>query len=235
MLDPLSTKSDVHISAERRAAARPGRFYLRVGKRLFDLVVSPFALILLSPILLFVAVLVKITSKGPVFFAQVRVGQNEKPFTIWKYRSMCFRAEELGPPITASGDPRITRLGAILRKWKLDELPQFWNVLKGDMSVVGPRPELPCHVVGYSIEQRRVLAVKPGITDLASLHYREEERLLKNNNDPERYYRETILPHKLALNVQYIERISLLQDLTLILSTMRSVLVFSGKRETTEI
>lgn len=206
-----------------------------MGKRLFDLVVSLVALVLLSPVLLLVAVLVKISSKGPVFFGQVRVGRKEKPFTIWKFRSMCFRAEELGPPVTASGDPRITRFGAILRQSKLDEVPQLWNVLKGDMSFVGPRPELPCYVVGYSTEQRRVLAVKPGITDLASLHYREEERLLKNSNDPERYYRETILPHKLALNLQYIERISLLQDLALILSTVRSVLVFSGKREITEV
>jgi lipopolysaccharide/colanic/teichoic acid biosynthesis glycosyltransferase len=206
-----------------------------VGKRLFDLVVSLFALILLSPILLLVAALVKITSKGPALFGQVRVGQNEKPFTIWKFRSMCLRAEELGPPITASGDRRITPFGAFLRKSKLDEVPQLWNVLKGDMSFVGPRPELHCYVVRYSTEQRRVLAVKPGITDLASLQYREEERLLKNCDDPERYYREIILPHKLTLNLQYMERVSLLQDLALILSTVRSVLVFFGKREITEV
>jgi lipopolysaccharide/colanic/teichoic acid biosynthesis glycosyltransferase len=206
-----------------------------VGKRLFDLVVSLFALILLFPVLLLVAVLVKITSKGPAFFGQVRVGQNEKPFTIWKFRSMCLRAEELGPPITASGDRRITPFGAFLRKSKLDEVPQLWNVLKGDMSIVGPRPELRCYVVRYSTQQRRVLAVKPGITDFASLQYREEERLLKNCEDPERYYREIILPHKLTLNLRYVERVSLLQDLALILSTVRSVLVFFDKREPTEV
>lgn len=145
---------------------------------------------------------------------------------------MCFRAEELGPAITVFRDPRVTRFGTFLRKWKLDELPQLWNVLKGEMSLVGPRPELPCYVAGYSTEQRGVLAVKPGITDPASLHYREEERLLSDSDSPERFYRQDILPHKLAMNLRYIENMSLFRDLALIFFTLRFVYTCAAKQDT---
>lgn len=179
-------------------------------------------MILLSPILAIVAILVKCSSRGPVLFSQDRVGRAGKIFRTLKFRSMIQGADGLGPGITSFGDPRVTQVGKILRRFKLDELPQVWNVLKGQMSFVGPRPELPEYVGGYSPEQRRVLSVRPGITDLASLTYRDEEIILRAASDPEKLYREVILPHKLALGLQYIDQMSLLNDASLILKTLKS-------------
>lgn len=209
----------------------PRSFYARHGKRVFDMVASFLGMLLCAPVLVVVAVLVRLDSPGPVFFRQIRVGQHGKPFVIVKFRSMVDSVGQTGRGITPENDRRVTAIGAFLRKWKLDELPQLWNVFVGDMSLIGPRPELPGYVAGYSDQQKSVLRVKPGISDYASLRYRNEGRLLQQNSDPERYYRETILPDKLSLNLRYLNDLSLACDLSLLLSTIRSVLKAGNKKD----
>jgi lipopolysaccharide/colanic/teichoic acid biosynthesis glycosyltransferase len=198
-------------------------FYRRSGKRAVDICASLVALIALSPLFLVLAILIKLTSRGPVFYRQNRVGRDARIFRILKFRSMVVDADRQGLGITAAEDERVTPFGKFLRELKLDETPQFWNVLKGDMSLVGPRPELPSYVAHYTPEQLRVLSVKPGITDIASIRYRHEEKLLKRSADPDELYRHLILPKKLALNLQYIHCMSLALDLKLILETLRSI------------
>ena len=198
---------------------------MSLGKRTIDAVLSFASLVLLFPFLAIIAILVRCTSKGPALYWQERVGRGGRTFEIAKFRTMFLGADRNGLHITTSGDARITRLGVILRKFKIDELPQLWNVLKGDMSLVGPRPELPEYVTDYSPEQRMVLSVRPGITDIASIHYRNEEEVLGQSENPEEFYRNAVLPHKLALNLQYIERISLFSDLKLISKTVRALLI----------
>lgn len=198
-------------------------FYFRYGKRLFDLVVASISLLVLSPLFALVAALVKCTSPGPIFFCQNRVGLEERSFTIVKFRSMIDGADRNGPSITSSGDPRITWLGVFLRKAKIDELPQLWNVLRGDMSLIGPRPELPEYVGQYTPQQRYVFSVRPGLTDIASVRYRHEEQLLSESTDPERFYRQIVLPHKLELNMQYISQISFASDLRLLAVTIKAI------------
>src|SRR5207245_11311 len=151
------------------------------------------ALVLLFPFLVVVGILVKYTSPGPVLYSQDRVGRGGKLFRIAKFRSMIAGADQKGPTITSSGDARVTRFGAILRKSKIDEIPQLWNVLKGEMSLVGPRPELPAYVASYAPEQRRVLCVSPGITDIASIRYRHEEGILGQSDNPDEYYRNVVM------------------------------------------
>jgi lipopolysaccharide/colanic/teichoic acid biosynthesis glycosyltransferase len=197
--------------------------YNGFGKRLIDVAVSCLAVLLLSPLLLLVALLVKCTSPGPVFYSQERVGKGAKVFRILKFRSMIAGADAKGPSITSSGDTRVTPFGALLRKFKIDEFPQLWNVLKGEMSIVGPRPELPEYVANYSQVQRRVLAVRPGITDIASIQYRHEEEILGRNNNPQEYYRSVVLPHKLELNLMYIRKMSFATDTRLVLETVKSI------------
>ena len=198
-------------------------FYRDHGKRIFDFVFAGGGLLLLSPVLLAVAAAVKGSSRGPVFFTQERVGKDGRLFHLWKFRSMVAGADRLGPEITSSGDNRVTAVGRYLRKWKLDELPQLWNVVRGDMSLVGPRPETLSHVQDYTPEQREVLAVRPGITDLAAIAYRHEEELLATASDARRFYREVVLPHKLSLNREYIANLSLLFDLKLIFRTFKVI------------
>ena len=152
---------------------------------------------------LVIAVVVKLTSRGPVFYRQNRVGRDARIFRILKFRTMVVDADRQGLGITTAGDERVTPFGKILRELKLDEMPQLWNVLKGDMSLVGPRPELPSYVAQYTPEELRVLSVTPGITDIASIRYRHEEKLLEGSNDPDELYRRLVLPHKLALNLEY--------------------------------
>ena len=206
-------------------------FYVAVGKRFVDIGVSLFGLIFFLPILLTIGVLIKLTSRGPALFHQQRVGKDEKLFRIVKFRTMVNGAEKMGGGITPRNDPRVTPLGVFLRQWKLDELPQLWNVLRGQMSIVGPRPELPLYVALYTDEQRAVLRVKPGITDLASLRYRNEDCLLKKNADPELFYRKRLMPDKLDLNLQYLKNISFGRDLHLVLSTVRSIMRLSKPQE----
>ena len=193
-------------------------------KRALDLCFSGLALALLSPLLLVVALLVLVTSGAPVLFRQERVGLDGRPFRILKFRTM--RNGAGGTAITGSGDRRITAVGALLRRSKIDELPQFLNVLCGDMAIVGPRPEVPRFVAAYGPSERRVLEARPGLTDPATLAYRDEERLLGAvpEGDRERYYAVEILPRKLALNLAYIERASLAGDVALVLRTVAAVL-----------
>ena len=198
-------------------------FYREHGKRIFDFVCAALGLLLLSPVLLIVSAVVKCSSRGPVFFTHERVGKDGRIFRLWKFRSMVSGADRMGPEITSSGDNRVTPVGRYLRKWKLDELPQLWNVVRGDMSLVGPRPETLSHVQDYTPEQREVLAVRPGITDLAAIAYRHEEELLATARDAGQFYREVVLPHKLSLNREYIANLSLLFDLKLIFRTFKVI------------
>lgn len=202
---------------------RAGTFYRRYGKRWLDVCVAALGLAVLWPLFLLIAALIKITSRGPVFYTQNRVGCDARIFRIAKFRSMVVDAETRGPGITTGDDKRVTKLGRILRELKLDELPQLWNVLKGDMSLVGPRPELPSYVAVYALAQLGVLSIRPGITDLASIRYRHEEKMLERATDPDAFYRGIVLPHKLALNLKYIEQMSFALDVKLILLTLRSI------------
>lgn len=192
----------------------------KVIKRIFDLVCSTLGLIILSPVLIGIAIKIKAGSDGPVFFRQIRVGEKGKEFEILKYRTMVVDAEKLGKQITVGNDNRITKIGAFLRKYKLDELPQLINVFKGDMSLVGPRPEVPRYVNLYNEEQKKVLEVKPGITDLASIRYRDENDLLGGVENPEEFYINTIMPDKLALNLEYISKNNMFFDIYIILKTI---------------
>ncbi|MCZ2406548.1 MAG: sugar transferase [Burkholderiales bacterium] len=200
-----------------------------MGKRLFDIACAATALLLLSPVLLLIALWVRLDSPGPVLFRQQRVGRGGRPFAILKFRTMQVNAEAAGLQITVGQDPRVTRAGAWLRRSKLDELPQFVNVLRGEMSVVGPRPEVPRYVALYPAAQRAtVLSVRPGITDLASLAFRDEARLLAASADPERTYVEQILPVKLRHACDYVQQRSLWLDLRIIARTALAVLGWQG-------
>ena len=192
-------------------------------KRSFDLITSTIGCILISPILIGIALSIKLTSKGPVFFKQKRVGRYGKEFSILKFRTMVVDAEKLGKQITVGNDSRITKIGSFLRKYKLDELPQLINVIKGDMSLVGPRPEVPKYVALYSDKQRRVLDVRPGITDYASIEYRDENSILGKVDNPEEYYINVIMPHKIDLNMKYIENNNVLIDIGIIFKTIFNI------------
>ena len=189
-------------------------------KRLFDILCSSLGLLVLSPVFMVVAVLVKLDSKGPVFFRHARIGKDFRPFRVYKFRTMKEGAEQCGSSITVDRDERITRLGRLLRRTKLDELPQLLNVLKGDMSLVGPRPEVKEYVDLYASEYRQLLTVRPGITDPASLQYSEEEKVLAASPNWEEDYRKRVLPDKIRLSRQYVENHSLVTDLQLILKTV---------------
>ena len=188
-------------------------------KRLFDIAASAIGLLLLAPVLLGIAIWIKRDSPGPVFFRQERIGRHGQPFRIYKFRSM--RQDNAGLQITVGEDARITRSGRFIRAYKLDELPQLINVLRGDMSLVGPRPEVPRYVALYPADVRaEVLSVRPGITDLASVQYRSESTLLAQSSNPEQTYVDTILPAKLALCRQYVRERSFWLDLHIIGMTL---------------
>ncbi len=188
-------------------------------KRLFDIIGSWVALLLLLPLMLVIALLIKVDSAGPVFFRQRRLGKGARLFEMYKFRTMVAEAERNGPSITARGDPRLTRVGRILRRLDIDELPNLFNVLIGDMSIVGPRPEVPKFLQYYTEEQRRVFSVKPGLTDLGTLAFRDETSLL-DDGDPEQIYIREILPRKIKLNLEYVKKQSLVYDLIVILRTL---------------
>lgn len=188
-------------------------------KRLFDIVASGLGLLVLSPILIIVAIWIKLDSKGPVFYRQVRVGRYNKDFSIFKFRSMRVGSDK-GSLVTIGGrDPRVTRSGYFIRKFKIDELPQLINVFIGDMSLVGPRPEVRHYVNYWSPEQMRVLDVRPGITDPASIRFRNENELLEQAEDPEKYYIEVIMQDKIKLYLEYVENASFWYDIKLIFKT----------------
>lgn len=192
-----------------------------MAKRLFDVFCAGLGLLLLSPLWILVAIWIKFDSPGPVLFRQERVGRFGQPFSIHKFRSMRVDAPALGPQITVGDDPRITRSGRFLRASKIDELPQLWDVFRGAMSLVGPRPEVPRYVALYTPEQRElVLSVRPGITDPASLQFRHESEILARAADPEREYVEVILPAKLRIAGDYVRDASVWGDLRLILATL---------------
>jgi len=192
-------------------------------KRLFDILFSFIGLLLLQPLFGVTAIMIKVDSTGPVFFRQGRVGKNFRRFVIYKFRTMVVDAEKKGLRITSGGDHRVTRAGRILRKFKIDELPQLFNVLKGDMSFVGPRPEVEEYVKLYKEDYREILKRRPGITDVSSIIFREEEAVLKNQVDPEGYYKTVLLPEKIRLSKEYIENSSFLYDLKLILNTLHKI------------
>ena len=188
-------------------------------KRLFDVIASGFGLIVLSPLFLILAIWIKLDSKGPVFYRQIRVGRNNKDFSIFKFRSMRVGADK-GSLVTIGGhDPRVTRSGYFIRKFKLDELPQLINVFLGDMSLVGPRPEVRHYVNYWTPDQMHVLDVRPGITDPASIMFRNENELMEKAEDPEKYYIEVIMQEKIKLYLEYVEKHSFFYDLGLIFKT----------------
>lgn len=192
-------------------------------KRAFDVAASLLGLILFAPLLFVIAILVKLDSPGPVLFRQIRVGRNGVPFHIHKFRTM-YVSKKPGLELTAGNDRRITRLGRLLRKYKFDELPQFIDVLRGKMSLVGPRPEVPRYVEAYPESCReKVLSVRPGVTDLASIKFRNESDILANAEDPERTYVEQVLPLKLELYEKYVEERSFWMDFGILFKTVTAV------------
>jgi lipopolysaccharide/colanic/teichoic acid biosynthesis glycosyltransferase len=189
-------------------------------KRFFDIVCSLLGVIILLPILALLALFIKLESKGPIIFKQLRVGKGNRDFVLYKFRSMYIDAEKRGQLTIGMRDPRITRMGFFLRRYKLDELPQLFNVLNGTMSFVGPRPEVRRYVEMYTPQQMQVLQVRPGITDYASLKYFKENEILGQSPNPEHDYIHVIMPEKLKLNNQYIQNQSFITDLKLILATV---------------
>ena len=194
-----------------------------MSKRIFDIVISFAGLLILFPFILIIALLIKIDSKGPVFFKQVRVTKNGREFKIFKYRTMRVGSDKYSQ-ITVGKDERITKIGSFLRKYKLDEIPQLINVLIGDMSLVGPRPEVPKYVALYTDEQKEILKVRAGITDYASIEFSNENDLLALEEDPEKAYIEKVMPKKIELNKKYLSEISILTDIKIILWTIKKIL-----------
>ena len=194
------------------------------SKRILDVVLSLLTLVLFSPLFLGIALLIKLEDGGPIFYRGVRIGKNGKHFRMYKFRTMVVNADKIGGPSTADDDPRITKIGKFLRKYKLDELPQFINVLKGEMSIVGPRPEVPLYVNMFTEEEREILKVKPGITDWASLWNSDEGTILKGSLDPEKTYMEKIRPEKIRLQLKYVKEQSFWVDIKIIFQTILELL-----------
>ena len=193
-------------------------------KRLFDILFSLILIVLLSPLMLFITIWIKCDSKGPVMFRQVRITTAGKEFRIFKFRTMVVDAEKLGTQVTVGQDPRITRSGRFLRKLRLDELPQLFNVLAGDMSFVGTRPEVPHYVEHYTPEMWATLLLPAGITSEASIEYKDEDRLLEGAEDVDRVYMEEVLPEKMKYNLRYLERFQVLRDFVIMIETVIAVL-----------
>ena len=191
--------------------------------RLFDILFSTIGLLILSPLFLIIYIIIIIESKGGGFYSQTRVGKNGIPFAIYKFRSMRTDADKHGLITVGGRDPRITRIGYYIRKYKIDELPQLWNVLVGDMSLVGPRPEVQKYVDLYTEEQRKVLSVRPGITDYASIEYVDENILLAKSDDPDKTYVEVVMPAKIILNMKYINNKSLKEYFKIIFLTLAKI------------
>ncbi len=194
---------------------------MTVAKRTFDLAGAAAGVLVLAPLFLVIALLVRAEDGGPAFFGQRRVGHRGRPFRMWKFRTMVRDAESRGLPLTVERDPRVTRVGAWLRRLKLDELPQLFNVLAGDMTFVGPRPELARYVALYGAAQRQVLELVPGITDEASIRYADEDALLAKAADPERFYVDQIIQEKIRINLAYAARATFWADVVVILTTLR--------------
>jgi len=199
---------------------------MRMIIRFFDVLFSSLGLIILSPLFLILVVWIKIDSKGPVFYRQLRVGKDGKDFYLYKFRTMLVDADKNGLITVGDRDPRVTRAGYFFRKYKLDELPQLINVLLGNMSLVGPRPEVRKYVEMYTSDQRKVLSVKPGLTDYASIHYIDENKVLAKSDAPERTYIDVIIPEKIRYNMKYIEHQSVKEYFKIIFLTIRKIFSF---------
>lgn len=193
-------------------------------KRLIDIILSGIGIIVLSPILILTAVLIKLDSKGPVLYRQTRVGRYNKDFRICKFRSMYTDADKRGLLTLGDRDPRVTRVGVVIRKWKIDELPQLFNVLSGEMSFVGPRPEVRKYVDCYTSDQLHVLDVRPGITCYDSIKYRDETEILAQQSDPDDYYIKVIMQDKIRLNLEYVAKHNLLTDMKILFSTFLAII-----------
>ncbi len=194
-------------------------------KRMFDVLMSFIGIIILLPLMIIIGIIIKLTSKGPILFKQIRVTKNSKLFQIYKFRTMRENSEG-NKQITVGNDSRITGIGKILRKTKLDEIPQLFNVIKGEMSLVGPRPEVPKYVELYNDEQKRILQVSAGITDYASIYFSNESELLGKADNPEKFYIEKIMPYKIELNQKYIENINIFTDIKIIILTILKIAGF---------
>ncbi|MDI6716567.1 MAG: sugar transferase [Actinomycetota bacterium] len=197
---------------------------------MFDIISSLIVLIIISPLLLAIALLIKLSDKGPIFFSQRRIGQSFKPFNLLKFRTMVVNADKMGPSITSKDDPRITKMGRLLRKAKLDEFPQLLNVLKGDMSLVGPRPEVERYVRIFRNDYEDILKVKPGITDYAAIEFRDEEAVLRRYDNPEEAYVNEVLPKKISFYKKYICEVSFFTDIKLIFITFNKVITGVAER-----
>lgn len=193
-------------------------------KRIFDIVASGFGLLVMSPVFLILAIWIKLDSKGPVFYRQVRVGRKNRDFRIFKFRSMRVGADKMGLITVGGHDPRVTRSGYFIRKYKLDEFPQLINVFIGDMSLVGPRPEVRKYVDLYTSEQMQVLDVRPGVTSLASIRYRNENELLEKVEDSDQYYINVVMQDKLAIDLEYIRNVSFGYDIRLVFQTFGEII-----------
>jgi len=194
-------------------------------KRFFDIIVSLIVLLLTFPVIIVISILIKLEDGGPVLYKANRVGLNDSLFIMYKFRTMIVNAETLGPSSTSADDVRITRIGGFLRKYKIDEITQFINVLKGDMSIVGPRPEVKKFTDIYTEEEKRILTVKPGITDWASIWNSNEGKILEGEEDPDKVYMEMIRPEKIRLQLKYVNKHNFLIDLEIIFLTVRKVLI----------
>lgn len=193
-------------------------------KRMVDIIISFLGILIVFPVLLIISLFIKLESSGPIIFTQIRIGREAKEFKIYKFRTMVVNAEKLGRQITVGKDSRVTKVGRVLRKTKLDELPQLFNVLKGDMSLVGPRPEVPKYTKLYNEEQKRVFTVRPGITDYASIKYRNENEVLAKSKEPEKTYIEEVMVDKLNLNLKYVEQRSFWLDIKIIFITLYKII-----------
>ena len=200
---------------------KKGSLYI---KRVFDIIVSFILLIVLSPLLIFIALSIKFTSKGPVFYKQERVTINYKIFKIFKFRTMVENADKIGSLVTINDDPRVTKIGAFLRKYRLDELPQLINILIGDMSFVGARPEVLKYVNKYSDEMKATLLMPAGVTSLASINFKDEDKLLSNAQDADNVYINEILPRKMQYNLEYIKRFNFFYDIKIMIETVIAVI-----------
>lgn len=208
--------SDIQVS---EFTIRPPR-----AQRVLDVLLALSGLLILLPLFAVVAILIRLDSKGPILFRQKRIGLRGREFEILKFRTMVVDAEKLGAQITVGRDPRITRIGAFLRKNKLDELPQLLNVLRGEMSIVGPRPEVPRYVAMYTPEQRQILSVRPGITSPASIFFHNENELLARQVDPERFYHDEVMPAKIQRDLEYARKATIFSDIAMIARTVARIL-----------
>lgn len=192
-------------------------------KRVFDIIVAGLLLVVLSPVMIILSIMIKADSKGPVFFRQVRVTRYGKPFRIFKFRTMVDHADEIGTQVTTKGDARVTKIGKRLRGCRLDELPQLFNILTGDMTFVGTRPEVPKYVEHYTNVMKATLLLPAGVTSMTSIEYKDEERLLESADDADDVYIKTILPEKMKYNLLAIERFSIAEDILIMIETIRAM------------